>query len=67
MSSALMFVTLLVMGLVAIVLVRGLVNMAKGGSGSTSNKLMQARVVLQAVAIILIMLTLWITGGGRPS
>jgi len=47
------------------VLVRGLVNMAKGGSGNTSNKLMQARVLLQAIAIVLIMLTLWITGGGR--
>jgi hypothetical protein len=56
---------LLVMGLVAIVLVRGLLHMAKGGDGNTSNKLMQARVFLQAVAILLIMLTLWITGGGR--
>ena len=65
MSSFLTFLTLLVMGLVAIVLVRGLANMAKGGSPSTSNKLMQARVLLQAIAIILIMLTLWITGGGR--
>ena len=61
MSSFLTFMTLLVMGLVVIVLVRGLVNMAKGGSGNTSNKLMQARVLLQAIAIILIMLTL--TGG----
>jgi heme/copper-type cytochrome/quinol oxidase subunit 2 len=65
MSSFLTFMTLLVMGLVAIVLVRGLFNMARGGSGSTSNKLMQLRVLLQAVAIILIMLTLWVTGGGR--
>ena len=56
---------ILVMGLVAIVLVRGLVNMARGGSGNTSNKLMQMRVLLQAIAIALIMLTLWITGGGR--
>ncbi|MDQ0321612.1 hypothetical protein QO002_003750 [Pararhizobium capsulatum DSM 1112] len=67
MHSFLTGLTLLVMGLVVIVLIRGLFNMAKGGSGSTSNKLMQARVVLQAVAIALIMLTLWITGGGRPS
>lgn len=67
MSSFLTFLTLLVMGLVAIVLVRGLFNMAKGGSGNTSNKLMQMRVLLQAIAIALIMLTLWITGGGRPS
>lgn len=53
------------MGLVAIVLVRGLMHMAKGGDGNTSNKLMQARVFLQAVAIVLITLTLWLTGGGR--
>jgi hypothetical protein len=65
MSSFLTGVTLLVMGLVVIVLIRGLINMAKGGDGNTSNKLMQARVLLQAVAIALIMLTLWITGGGR--
>ncbi len=39
--------------------------MMVGGSGNTSNKLMQARIVLQAVAIALIMLTLWLTGGGR--
>ncbi len=65
MSSFFTFLTLLVMGLVAIVLVRGLFNMAKGGSANRSNKLMQMRVLLQAIAIVLIMLTLWITGGGR--
>ncbi|MGD9481308.1 UNVERIFIED_ORG: twin transmembrane helix small protein [Roseateles sp. XES5] len=65
MSSFLTFMTLLVMGLVVIVLVRGLANMAKGGSGNTSNKLMQMRVLLQAIAIVLIMVTLWATGGGR--
>jgi hypothetical protein len=32
----------------------------------TSNKLMQLRILLQAIAIALIMLTLWLTGGGRP-
>ncbi|WP_112811783.1 twin transmembrane helix small protein [Ensifer sp.] len=67
MSSFFTGLTLLVMGLVVIVLIRGLVNMARGGSGNTSNKLMQARVLLQAIAIALIMLTLWLTGGGRPS
>ncbi|HTO34280.1 MAG TPA: twin transmembrane helix small protein [Pararhizobium sp.] len=65
MQSFLTGLTLLVMGLVVIVLIRGLLTMAKGGSGSRSNKLMQARVFLQAVAVLLIMLTLWITGGGR--
>ena len=67
MSSFFTGLTLFVMGLVVIVLIRGLVNMAKGGSGNTSNKLMQARVLLQAIAIALILLTLWITGGGRPT
>ncbi|KQY12228.1 twin transmembrane helix small protein [Rhizobium sp. Root482] len=65
MNSFLTGLTLLVMGLVVIVLIRGLMTMAKGGSGNKSNKLMQARIFLQALAIVLIMLTLWITGGGR--
>jgi cytochrome b subunit of formate dehydrogenase len=59
------FAAIVVMFAVAIVLVRGLVNMARGGSPMTSNKLMQLRILLQAVAIALIMLTLWLTGGGR--
>lgn len=67
MSSFFTGLTLFVMGLVVIVLIRGLVNMAKGGSGNTSNKLMQARVLLQAIAIVLIMVTLWITGGGSAT
>ncbi len=49
----------------ALVLIRGLWNLLKGGSGNTSNKLMQMRVALQAIAVALIMLTLWLTGGGR--
>ncbi|KAA1179278.1 twin transmembrane helix small protein [Rhizobium tropici] len=58
---------IIVMGLVAIVLVRGLWNMMKGDNPNLSNRLMQLRILLQAVAIILIMLTLWLTGGGRPA
>ncbi|CAN7254101.1 twin transmembrane helix small protein [Pararhizobium sp. LjRoot235] len=65
MNSFMTGLTLLVMGLVAVVLIRGLINMMRGGDGNTSNKLMQARVLLQAVAIVLIMLTLLFTGGGR--
>ncbi|HCL67519.1 MAG: twin transmembrane helix small protein [Rhizobium sp.] len=57
--------TLIVMGLVVLVLARGLFNMMRGGSGNLSNKLMRMRILLQAVAIALIMLTLWLTGGGR--
>jgi len=57
--------TLIVMGLVVLVLARGLFNMMRGGSGNLSNKLMRMRILLQTVAIALIMLTLWLTGGGR--
>jgi hypothetical protein len=65
MSSFMMILTLAVMGLVVIVLIRGLFNMMKGNNPSLSNRLMQMRVVLQAIAVALIMLTLWLTGGGR--
>ncbi len=50
----------LVMLAVVFVLVRGLVNMMRGGSGVTSNKLMQARVLLQAVALGLILLVAYV-------
>ena len=49
-------------GVVAIVLLLGLTNMMMGGSGNTSQKLMRMRVLLQAIAIGVIMLTLWIMG-----
>ncbi|ULR44478.1 twin transmembrane helix small protein [Rhizobium sp. K102] len=67
MSSITYILAVIVMGVVALVLIRGLFNMMKGGDANLSNKLMQLRVLLQAVAVILIMLTLWITGGGRPT
>jgi len=50
-----------VMVAVVIVLIRGLINMMRGGSGMTSNKLMQARVLLQAVALALILLAVYFT------
>lgn len=65
MSSFTSVLALIVMGLVVLVLARGLFNMMKGGDGNLSNKLMRMRIVLQAVAVALIMLTLWLTGGGR--
>lgn len=67
MGTVVYFAAIVVMFLVAIVLVRGLYSMLKGGSGNTSNKLMQLRIALQAIAVLLIMLTLWLTGGGRPA
>jgi Hypoxia induced protein conserved region len=47
---------------VAIVLIFGLVNMMRGGSPNTSQKLMRLRVLMQFVAIIVIMFTIWIMG-----
>ncbi|AVA23168.1 MULTISPECIES: twin transmembrane helix small protein [unclassified Rhizobium] len=67
MSTITYIAAIIVMGLVAIVLIRGLLNMMKGDNPNLSNRLMQLRVLLQAIAVILIMLTLWLTGGGRPT
>ena len=47
---------------VAIVLMLGLVNMMRGGSPNRSQKLMRLRVLLQFVAIIVIMATIWAMG-----
>lgn len=49
-------------GAVAIVLLFGLINMTKGGSASVSQKLMRMRVLLQFIAIIVIMFTIWMLG-----
>lgn len=45
--------------LVACVLVAGLVNMLRGGSPNRSQNLMRLRVILQACAILLIVLVVW--------
>ena len=47
-------------GAVAVVLLLGLVNMMRGGSPNTSQKLMRLRVLLQFVAVIVIMFTIWV-------
>ena len=47
---------------VAIVLLLGLINMMRGGSPNRSQKLMRLRVLLQFVAIIVIMATVWVLG-----
>ncbi|UVK41883.1 twin transmembrane helix small protein [Mesorhizobium sp. AR07] len=61
MGTVFNILAILVMVAVVIVLVRGLINMMRGGSGVTSNKLMQARVLLQAVALALILLAVYFT------
>ena len=56
------YVVPIAVGAVAIVLLLGLINMMRGGSPNTSQKLMRWRVLLQFVAIIVIMATLYIMG-----
>jgi hypothetical protein len=47
---------------VAAVLVLGLLNMMRGGSPNRSQQLMRMRVLLQFIAIIVIMATIWMMG-----
>ena len=52
----------LALAAVAIVLLFGFINFARGGSPQTSQKLMRWRVLMQFVALVVIMLTIWIMG-----
>ena len=56
------FLVPIAIGAVAVVLLLGLANMMRGGSPNTSQKLMRLRVLLQFVAIIVIMFTIWMMG-----
>ncbi len=56
------YIVPIAIGAVAVVLLLGLVNMLRGGSPNTSQKLMRLRVVLQFIAIIIIMATIWMMG-----
>ena len=47
---------------VAVVLLLGLINMMRGCSPNRSQKLMRLRVLLQFIAIIVIMATIWAMG-----
>jgi ABC-type uncharacterized transport system YnjBCD permease subunit len=47
-------------GAVAVVLLLGLVNMMRGGSPNRSQQLMRLRVLLQFIAIVVIMFTVWL-------
>lgn len=61
MSTAFNIIAILFMVAVVVVLIRGLINMLRGGSGNTSNKLMQMRVLLQFIALVFIMLAVYFT------
>ena len=63
MSTVFNIIAILFMVAVVVVLVRGLFNMMRGGSGNTSNKLMQARIVLQFFALVFVMLALYLSRG----
>ena len=54
----------LAVGAVAVVLVLGLVNMMRGGSPDTSQKLMRLRVLLQFVAVVVILIAAWALSRG---
>jgi hypothetical protein len=63
MSTVFQILAVVAMAAVVVVLIRGLVNMMRGGSGNTSNKLMQARVLLQFIALVLVLLAVYFTRG----
>ena len=49
----------IVVAAVAVMLLLGLGNMLRGGSPNTSQRLMRLRVLLQFVAVMVIMFTIW--------
>jgi hypothetical protein len=57
-------VTIIALAAVAIILFMGLWNMFRGGSANTSQKLMRARVIAQAVALVVILGALALFGRG---
>jgi hypoxia induced protein len=56
------FIVPIAVAAVALVLLFGLLNMMRGGSPNRSQKLMRLRVLLQFVAIVVIMITVWAMG-----
>ena len=66
MESILNILIILAVGAVAVILGMGIWNMLKGGDGNLSQKLMRARVIAQAIAIVLLMGALFFFGRGAP-
>jgi Hypoxia induced protein conserved region len=56
------YVVPIAIGAVVLVLLAGMINMMRGGPGNVSQKLMRMRVLLQFIAIVIIMATIWIMG-----
>ena len=59
MPASLQYLAPFAVGAVAVVLLLGLVNMMRGGSGSRSQTLMRWRVILQFIAIVVMMTALY--------
>jgi hypothetical protein len=57
-------ITVIALATVAIILFMGLWNMFRGGNPQLSQKLMRARVIAQAIAVLVILLALFIFGRG---
>jgi hypothetical protein len=61
-EAHLYFMVPIAIGAVAVVLLLGLINMMRGASPNTSQRLMRLRVLLQFVAVIVIMAAIWQMG-----
>ncbi|MEQ8403148.1 MAG: twin transmembrane helix small protein [Roseitalea porphyridii] len=64
MSGPLFYITIFVMIAVFAVLLAGLRNMMKQGDANLSNKMMQARVFLQFIAVVLIVVVVYLARQG---
>jgi hypothetical protein len=57
------FIVPIAIGAVALVLLLGLANMMRGGSPNRSQRLMRLRVLLQFIALVIVMVTIWALHG----
>ena len=64
MNTAVTLLTILAVAAVTVILGMGIWNMLKGGDGNTSQKLMRARVIAQAIALVLLLGALFFFGRG---
>jgi hypothetical protein len=61
MSALVKILSFIAVAAVVIVLIMGLWNMMKGGSPNRSQSLMRLRVLLQAIALVVLMTLLWVS------
>lgn len=61
MSLTFKIIIVLALAAVGAVLLFGLGNMIRGGSSNRSQQLMRWRVILQAVAVVIVMAVVWFT------